>query len=124
MGGCIGSGYFGYSVSQNLFPLHLIGHGFHGRRRETVTVLWAWCRVSSLSITSDKISFPPTLQVLRQACRRGYGSSPGPTLLHGPSFETLERFSYTLLCVCVDRLDYSVAHTLLQLTGAYFQVGS
>lgn len=49
-------------------------------------------------------------------------NSRGPTLLHGPSFETLARFSYTLLCVCVDREDYSVAHTLLQLTGNYFQV--
>ncbi|CAM9215574.1 unnamed protein product [Scytosiphon promiscuus] len=62
------------------------------------------------------------LQVLRHASRRGYANSRGPTLLHGPSFETLARFSYTLLCVCVDRLDYSVAHTLLQLTGNYFQV--
>ncbi|CAN0309413.1 unnamed protein product, partial [Ectocarpus sp. 12 AP-2014] len=61
------------------------------------------------------------LQVLRHASRRGYASSRGPTLLHGPSFETLARFSYTLLCVCVDRVDYSVAHTLLQLTGNYFQ---
>eukprot|EP00903_Cladosiphon_okamuranus_P012628 g11814.t1 len=62
------------------------------------------------------------LQVLRHASRRGYANSRGPTLLHGPSFETLARFSYTLLCVCVDRVDYSVAHTLLQLTGNYFQV--
>eukprot|EP00752_Nemacystus_decipiens_P001367 g1356.t1 len=62
------------------------------------------------------------LQVLRHASQRGYANSRGPTLLHGPSFETLARFSYTLLCVCVDRVDYSVAHTLLQLTGNYFQV--
>lgn len=65
-----------------------------------------------------------TKQVLRHASRRGHASSRGPTLLHGPSFETLARFSYTLLCVCVDRVDYSVAHTLLQLTGNYFQVGA
>jgi hypothetical protein len=62
------------------------------------------------------------LEVLRQPGRRGTGSK-GPVLLQGLSFETLARFSYTLLCHCVDSSDYDTAHSLLQLTGGYFQVG-
>ncbi|CAM9530596.1 unnamed protein product [Chrysoparadoxa australica] len=60
------------------------------------------------------------LNVLRQPGRRG--GSKGPFRLQVFGFETLARFSYTLLCVCVERADYEAAHRILQLTGAYFYV--
>lgn len=61
------------------------------------------------------------LQVLKQPGRRGAGNK-GPFLLQGPEFETLARFSYTLLCVCVDGADYDTARALLQITGLYYQI--
>ncbi|CAM9277809.1 unnamed protein product, partial [Discosporangium mesarthrocarpum] len=73
-------------------------------------------------LVQDRFLQARLLTVLRGAGRRGGAGNRGPTQLQNPSFETLAQFSYTLLCVCVERKDYSVVHTLLQLTGAYYQV--